>query len=73
MNNNRQETYSFRTQKDLIAYFSDIIPPKQIKNIIKKMKGTFIKRPEALGKIEKMQFLKKCEWELVRHVKKITS
>lgn len=70
MNNKRQNRYSFTSRKDLIAFFSDTLPKNVIKETIRNIKKTFTKRANDSWTSNKMQFLKKCEWELVRLYKK---
>lgn len=68
----RQNRYSFSSQKDLVTFFSTVLPKKVILETINTMKKKFKTRGEReTSKIDnKMQFLKKCEWELVRLTKK---
>lgn len=63
---NRTELYSFTSQKDIVNFFSDTFPKKHIRKIIKTQKEGFVPRPDTSKEVNKMQFLKKCEWELVR-------
>lgn len=62
----RQNRYSFTTQKDIITFFSTILPKPVIKETIRTMKKKFKPRGDVSKKDIKLQFLKKCEWELVR-------
>lgn len=50
-------------------FFADTFPRKYIKDIIKLQKSNFVFRPDTSKAVNKMQFLKKCEWELVRLAK----
>lgn len=67
--NRRQNRYVITSQSDLVAFFSDTLPKTLIKETIRQMKIKFVKRPECTGHTNKIQFLKKCEWELVRMAK----
>ena len=70
MHEKRESRYSFTSQGDLIAFFSDTLPKKVIKETIRSLRKKFVKRPDASWTVNRMQFLKKCEWELVRLSKK---
>jgi len=70
MNEKRESRYSFTSQGDLIAFFSDALPEKVIKETIRSSRKNFVKRPGASWTVTRLQFLKKCEWELVRLSKK---
>lgn len=69
---NRTDLYSFTSQNDIVNFFSDTFTKKHIRKIIKSQKKDFIPRPDTPKEINKMQFLKKCEWELVRLAKSET-
>lgn len=66
---NRTDLYSFTSQKDIVKFFSDTFTKKYIRKIIKTQKEGFIPRPDTSKEINRMQFLKKCEWELIRLAK----
>ena len=66
----RHNRYSFSSRKDMIAFFKTVLPKKDIQKIIRDMKKKFRPRVEDSRKEIKLQFLKKCEWELVRISKK---
>ncbi len=66
MNEKRESRYSFTSQGDLTAFFSDTLPKKVIKETIRSLSKKFVKRPEVSWTVNRLQFLKKCEWELVR-------
>lgn len=67
----RQNRYSFTTQKDIITFFSTILPKPIIKETIRTMKKKIKSREDVSKKEIKLQFLKKCEWELVRITKQL--
>ena len=66
----RQDGYSFTSQKDLVTFFSTFPPKKVILETIKTLKQKFQPREDTSKADNKMQFLKKCEWELVRLTRK---
>ena len=66
----RQNGYSFSSQKDLVTFFSTVLPKKVILETIKTLKQNFQPREDTSKADNKMQFLKKCEWELVRLTRK---
>lgn len=70
MNEKRESRYSFTSQGDLLAFFSDTLSKKVIRKTISSLKRNFIQRPEVSWTVNRLQFLKKCEWELVRLSKK---
>lgn len=67
----RQSNYVFTSLTDLIYYFSDTISRKDIKETIRRIKKKFIKRSNISHIQNKLQFLKKCEIELVKISKDI--
>ena len=66
MNNNRNQRYTFTTQRDLITFFSGALPKSVIRDTIREMKKKYVKRLNMSKATDKLQFLKKCEWELVK-------
>ncbi len=73
MNDKRKNRYSFSSQNDLIAFLSDTLSKTAIKKNIKTLKKTLVKSPDVSWTINRLQFLKKCEWELVRLSKKMVT
>jgi hypothetical protein len=71
MNEKRQNRYVFTSISDLIAFFSDTVPKKEILAVIRRARDTFKKRPNLPAASRKLQLIKKCEWELVRIAKKV--
>jgi hypothetical protein len=67
----RQNNYVFTSINDIIYYFSDTISRKTIKETIRTTKNKFIKRSNVSRIQNKLQFLKKCEIELVKISKHI--
>ncbi len=71
MDEKRQLHYSFSSKKDLIAFFSPILPKKTILEVMHDIQKKFTRRENTSSAEHKIQFLKKCEWELVRLSKKM--
>ena len=62
----RTDAYTFTSEKDLIAFFSGSLPVRLVKDTIKAVKAEFIERKLGTGREHRLQFLKKCEVELVK-------
>jgi hypothetical protein len=62
----RKCNYVFTSLNDIIYYFSDTISRKTIRETIQTTKNKFIKRSNVSRIENKLQFLKKCEIELVK-------
>jgi hypothetical protein len=62
----REYNYTFLSEKDLTAFFSSSLPRKVIKRAMNAVKQDFIRRKLSTSHEHKLQFLKKCEGELVR-------
>jgi len=73
MNEKRQNLYSFTSQRDLAAFFSGTLPKKVIKETIKSLRKSFIKRTNVSRTVNHLQFLKKCEYALVKLSKQAIS
>lgn len=65
----RSYRYTFINIKDLKTFFSGYFTKKFINKKIKEMKKEFIPRPGNDKDLNKLQFLKKCEWEFNRMIK----
>lgn len=61
--------YTFINMKDLKNFFSNFFTKKFINKKIKEFKKEFIPRPGNNKELNKLQFLKKCEWEFNRMIK----
>lgn len=70
MHERRTGSYSFSSEKDLIAFFTQLLPKEKILNIINTCKKAFVSRGETRKTELDLQFLKKCECELVRYLRK---
>lgn len=62
----RKDVYLFQSKKDLISFFSNWIPKDIILETMRIMREKFIKRKGCSRKETKLQYLKKCEFALVR-------
>ncbi len=71
MDNKRQNQYAFTSQRDLIAFFADTLQKKTIKETIRNTKKKFKIRSDVSRELNRLQLLKKCEWELVRLSKEL--
>ena len=67
----RKSNYVFTSLNDIRYYFSDTISGKTIKETIRETRKKFIKRSNVSRIQNKLQFLKKCEIELVKISKDI--
>jgi len=65
----RTDLYTFLRMKDLKAYYTGLIPDNILRSMIEKLKKDFKKRKGVPAKLNNLQFLKKCEWELNRILK----
>ena len=68
MQERRVAAYTFTTEADLIEFFSQALPRKEIAAIVHTVKSAFVSRKDATAEERRLQMLKKCECELVRHV-----
>ncbi len=66
MNEKRNDRYTFQSQRDLMTFFSGALPKSVIKDTIREVKKNYVKRLDISKTLDRLQFLKKCEWELVR-------
>jgi hypothetical protein len=62
----RIDNYTFTTERDLVAFFRQSLPDRLIRRTIKSIKDDFVRRSLSTQREGKLQYLKKCEIELVR-------
>jgi hypothetical protein len=65
-NERRTSSYTFSTEKALVAFFSRTMPRPLIKSTMRRLKSTFVGREGDTPEAAQLQFLKKCEYELIR-------
>jgi len=66
----RKDQYTFTSIETLKSFFKVYLSLDVIDNTIDKCKRTFIKRPGATIKENRLQLIKKCEWVLSRILKR---
>jgi hypothetical protein len=66
----RTDTYTFTSIKGIYQYFSSWLDKEEIKDIIEDAKSGFTHRSGASKEIDELQFIKKCEYLLVRTLRK---
>lgn len=62
----RSSRYTFTSRKVLVRYFSSWLPEEEIEEIVEKAKTDFVTRQGYSEEETRLQFLKKCEYSLVR-------
>jgi hypothetical protein len=62
----RSTSYTFSTEKTLVAFFSKTMPRGLVKTTIRRLKSSFVAREGESPDAAQLQFLKKCEYELIR-------
>jgi hypothetical protein len=68
MNDRRENSYTFASEKMLVEFFSRTLTQDEITAIFGSIRSNFIKRPSQSAREHTLQFLKKCETELIRRV-----
>ena len=68
--NNRKPTFTFTSLKDLKSFFLNYLSLNEINDIINNLKKEFKSRSNGNDKLE---FIKKCEWNLSRKIKQLSS
>lgn len=66
----RKETYSFACEKDLTSFFSTTLPPVVVQNTIRECRSQYVQRNGTSEREQKLQFIRKCEIELLSHLHK---
>ena len=69
MNERRNPMYVFTSKKALIRYFSLLITEDRIGYTMHALQRVFVRRKQCSDYENKLQFLKKCEYELFRITK----
>lgn len=64
MNDKRNNRYTFTSMKGLKTFFSGMFPKDVIESTINELEKDFKKREGTSNYIHRLQFIKKCEWEL---------
>ena len=62
----RTDRYTFTSLKALNRYFSAWLPEEEIEDLVNEAKGGFKTRNGCSDEETRLQFLKKCEYNLVR-------
>ncbi len=62
----RTDNYTFTNLKGLIRYFSSWLDEEEIDEVIQRSKVGFKVRASCSGEETKLQMIKKCEYALVR-------
>lgn len=57
----RNETYAFRSLKDLIVYYAEFMPMGKIEQSVRECALFFSARRNATREEERLQFIKRCE------------
>ncbi|MDQ3001100.1 MAG: hypothetical protein M3Y08_07550 [Fibrobacterota bacterium] len=66
----RTDSYTFTNLKGLVRYFSTWLEEEDIDEVVKTSKVGFTTRTGCDNEETKLQFLKKCEYALVRILRK---
>jgi hypothetical protein len=66
----RKGTYSFACEKDLISFFSTTLPPQVVQSTIRECRSEYIQRDGTSEREQKLQFIRKCEIELLSQLHK---
>jgi hypothetical protein len=66
----RTDNYTFTNMKGLFRYFSNWLDDEDIDAVIEQSKQGFVHRAGCDEEITKLQFIKKCEYALVRILRK---
>jgi len=69
MDERRSGKFTFQSEKDIIAFFSGMLPKDEVVQIVKNTKKEFKKRKESNWREVKLEKLKKCELNLLAIVK----
>jgi hypothetical protein len=69
INERRSQHYTFEKQKRLVNFFSGWMDKKKIRNIIQNAQNSFVIRDGASDEDTRLQFLKKCEYSLLKQMK----
>lgn len=66
----RNDVYIFESEKDLISFFSRWLSKKEIKDICTASKKNFVTRHGCTKKETFLQYLKRCEFNIVKKIRK---
>lgn len=66
MTERRADHYSFKSERELTAFFGHSLPVSRVREIIERQRAAFVARAGSDARERKIEFLRKCEWELVR-------
>lgn len=66
----RTDNYTFTNLKGLVRYFSNWLEEEDIDEVVKNSKQGFTVRIGCDNEVTKLQLLKKCEYALVRILRK---
>ncbi|GEM_PF-1925149 len=70
LDNRRTENYTFTSLKGLTRYFSSWLDEEDIEEVIESAKVGFQIRTGTANAVTKLQLIKKCEYALVRILRK---
>lgn len=62
----RTDNYTFTSMKVLQAYFATWLPEEKIEEMVESAKTGFVIRQDSDEHATRLQFLKKCEYSMVR-------
>ena len=65
----RTDRYTFTSLKGMLKYFSAYLEKQEIEEVVEASKVGFVERKDATAEDTKLQFIKKCEYTLVRMLK----
>jgi hypothetical protein len=69
----RTHHYSFISMQALQRYFSAWLPDEEIKDRVERARTGFVQRAGCSAEETRLQFLKKCEYSLVRTLRDSSS
>ena len=70
LDDRRSDNYTFTSIKGLSRYFSSWLDDEEIESVIEVAKVGFLLRAGTSNQETKLQFIKKCEYALVRILRK---
>lgn len=69
MHERRGETFTFKSERALINFFSPMVPKAQLQAIIEAARAQFTSRSSNSALQNRLEFLKKCECEVLRAIR----
>jgi hypothetical protein len=71
MREQREPAYTFTSEEMLSEFFSRALPRAEIESVVETVRKGFIKRPGMPSRAHRLQFIKKCELELLRRARRV--